>query len=153
MININNAKVEELTKLTGIGRATALNIVKYRKMENGFNELNELKNIKGIADKTYEKIESKLTLVDENSDFKKIKIEIKPQELGIENPTEMHLVGEMNDWKPEDKTFNLIKDENGVWINEFNLESGTEYKIMYDSTDWEEDKYIGDRGDNFIVSY
>ena len=71
----------------------------------------------------------------------------------IENPNEMHLVGEMNNWNPEDKSFSLIEKNDGTWTNRFNLEAGTEYKIMYDSISWEENKYIGDNGHNFKVSY
>lgn len=153
MININNAEMKELTKVDGIGKVIALNIVNYRKRNNGFNELKELKNIKGIANKTYKKIMARLTTSDENSNFREIKIEIKPQEFGIENLDEMHLVGEMNNWNPNDKTYSLIEGENGIWTNKFNLKPGTEYKIMYDSTSWEEDKYIGNNEENFKVSY
>jgi DNA uptake protein ComE-like DNA-binding protein len=39
MININNAEMKELTKVDGIGKVIALNIVNYRKRNNGFNEL------------------------------------------------------------------------------------------------------------------
>ncbi|MFN2341616.1 MAG: helix-hairpin-helix domain-containing protein [Halanaerobium sp.] len=153
MININNAEMKELTKVDGIGKVIALNIVNYRKRNNGFNELKELKNIKGIAEKTYKKLMARLTTSDKNSNFRKIKIEIKPQEFGIKNLDEMHLVGEMNNWNPNDKTYSLFEDENGIWTNKFSLKYGTEYKIMYDSTSWEEDKYIGDNEENFKVSY
>lgn len=153
MININSSELEELTEISGIGRVTALNIIQYRNKNNGFDELQELKNIRGIADRTYEKIRSKLTVFDENSNLYELKIEIRPQEIGIENPDEMHLVGEMNNWDPEDKTYNLIESEDGKWTNNFNLEEGTEYKVMYDSTSWEEDRYLGDSGENFKVSY
>ncbi len=152
MININKVELKDLTEVNGIGKVTALNIIQYRKENDGFNNLIELKNINGIAEKTYKKIKPNLT-VGENTPNSKVEITVNPQELGIENPNEIHLVGEMNDWKPEDQTYSLVEDENGIWTNVFNLEDGTEYKIMYDSTAWEEDKYIGDSGNNFIVSY
>ena len=153
MININRAEVEELTEIDGIGRVTALSIIQYRKRQNGFTELKELKNVRGIADKTYKKIKLSLTISDEKSNIKRFRIEVKPEEIGIENPNEMHLVGEMNNWNPEDKSFSLIEKNDGTWTNRFNLEAGTEYKIMYDSISWEENKYIGDNGHNFKVSY
>lgn len=153
MININSAEVEELTKIDGIGKVTALNIIQYRKRKNGFKELKELKNIKGIAGKTYKKVKARFITSDKNSNSKKIKIEISPQKLGIENPNEMHLVGEMNNWDPEDKSYSLIENKDERWSNKFNLEAGTEYKIMYDSITWEENKYIGNNGYNFKVSY
>lgn len=151
MININKVELKDLTEVNGIGKVTALNIIQYRKENDGFNNLSELKNINGIAEKTYKKIKTKLT-VGENQPNNKVEITVDPQELSIENPDEVHLVGEMNDWNPADKTYSLNKKKNGCWSNEFNLKSGTEYKIMYDSTDWEENKYFGDNGVNFKIN-
>ncbi|MGM0549166.1 MAG: helix-hairpin-helix domain-containing protein [Bacillota bacterium] len=150
MININKVELKELTKVKGIGNVTASNIIQYRKENDGFKDLRELKNIKGIAELTYRKIKTKLT-VGENTANNKVEITVNPQEIGIKNPDEIHLVGEMNDWNPADKTYSLNKKENGCWSNDFNLEAGTEYKIMYDSTDWKENKYFGDNGANLKI--
>jgi hypothetical protein len=96
-------------------------------------------------------IKSELTLENSQSDEEKVRITVNTRELGIENPGEIHLVGEMNDWNPEDKSYNLKEDEKGIWSNTFDLEAGIEYKIMYNSTDWADEKYIGDNGANFVV--
>jgi len=175
MININKAGIDDFTQIDGIGKGKAANIIKYREDNNGFNSLEELKEVKGIARKIFNNIKSNLTISNEyseeesdeilfrddqssdeqsnedQSDDEKVSISINTQEMGIDSPEEVHLVGEMNNWNPEDKTYSLIEKEDGVWSNEFDLEAGTEYKIMYDSTDWEENKYIGDNGANLVV--
>jgi competence ComEA-like helix-hairpin-helix protein len=151
MIYLNEAEMNDLTQIDGIGYGKAFNIIKYRKENNGFDSLEELKEVKGIADHTYNLIKSELTLGENQSDEEKVKISVNIRELGIEKPAEMHLVGEMNNWNPEDKSYNLIREGKVIWSNTFDLKAGTEYKIMYDSTDWEDGKYIGDNGDNFVV--
>lgn len=151
MIYLNEADMNDLTQITGIGYGKAFNIIKYRKENNGFETLEELKEVKGIAEHTYNMIKSELTLEETKSAEEKVKIAVNIQDFGIENPDEIHLVGEMNNWNPEDKSYNLKEEEKGIWSNTFELEAGAEYKIMYDSTDWEAGKYIGDNGDNFVV--
>ena len=53
-VDINNASVEELTTLKGIGKQKAKAIVEYRK-EHCFKTKNDLANVKGIGLKTVEK--------------------------------------------------------------------------------------------------
>ena len=55
-ININTASVEELQQLPGIGPAKAQAIVDYRQSNGGFKTIEEIKNVKGIGEKTYEKL-------------------------------------------------------------------------------------------------
>jgi competence protein ComEA len=52
IININKAPVEELQYLPGVGPAVAKDIVKGRP----YKTPEDLKNVKGIGDKTYEKM-------------------------------------------------------------------------------------------------
>lgn len=56
LISINNATIEELCTLPGIGPAMAERIIEYRKTYNGFNNIEDLLNVKGIGTKKYEKI-------------------------------------------------------------------------------------------------
>jgi len=56
LININIATKEEIDKLPGIGEVLADRIIEYRKQKNGFKNINELKEIKGITAKKFEKI-------------------------------------------------------------------------------------------------
>lgn len=151
MININRADIDDFIQIAGIGQGKAFNIIKYRKENNGFESMEELKQVKGIADKLFKMIKPELTLGDDQSTAEKVKITVNIQDHGIENPDEIHLVGEMNNWDPKDKTYILKEKENGCWSNNFNLEAGTEYKIMYNSTKWEENKYFGDNGGNLKI--
>ena len=55
-ININSASLEQLTMIPGIGIKTAENILAYRKSVGRFNSINDLLEVKGIADSKFEKI-------------------------------------------------------------------------------------------------
>ena len=55
-VNINTATAEELDeKLTGIGPAIAKRIIEYRNSIGKFSSIEEIKNVSGIGDKTFEK--------------------------------------------------------------------------------------------------
>lgn len=61
-ININKAGIEELTKLSGVGPKTAEKIIEYRTINKGFMNIQEIKLVKGIGDKMYEKIKNNLEI-------------------------------------------------------------------------------------------
>lgn len=61
-ININTADVDTLTGLNGIGKAKAEAIIAWREENGGFSSVEEIKNIDGIADKTYEKLKDRITV-------------------------------------------------------------------------------------------
>ena len=61
-ININTADVTELTLLNGIGASRAQAIIDWREKNGGFSSIEEIKNIDGIADKTYEKLKDRITV-------------------------------------------------------------------------------------------
>ncbi len=154
MIDINKTNADNLTAIKGIGKVTAKNIIKYREKEEGFENLEELKNVKGIGETTFKQIKSELIIgkeIQSSKQTRTVTIEFDPDEVGIEDPEEVHLVGEMNDWNPQDKSYKLYRDKQGKWNNQFKLKPGTEYKIMYDSESWEENKYVGFYGENFQV--
>ena len=62
LININTADLEQLKEITGIGNIKAQSIIDYREANGGFKFLEELKNVDGIGDKTFEKIKDQITL-------------------------------------------------------------------------------------------
>lgn len=61
-ISLNQATLEELMTLDGIGNSKAENIIKYREEHGGFKDLEELKEISGIGDSIYEKVKDKIKL-------------------------------------------------------------------------------------------
>jgi competence protein ComEA len=61
-ININTANATELDKLPNIGPARAADIISYREANGGFSSIEELKNIKGIGDKTFEDLKDLVTV-------------------------------------------------------------------------------------------
>lgn len=60
-ININTASKEQLITLKGIGDSFAQRIIDYRQ-ENKFTKIEDIKNIKGIGEKTFENIKDKITV-------------------------------------------------------------------------------------------
>jgi comEA protein len=61
-VNINIASAGELDTLPGIGTAYAGRIIDYRTSHGGFKSIEELKNVKGIGDKTFEKLADLVTI-------------------------------------------------------------------------------------------
>ena len=62
LININTADSETLQQLAGVGPATAEKIIHYRNENGKFKRIEEIKNVNGIGDKTFEKFKSKITV-------------------------------------------------------------------------------------------
>ncbi len=54
-VDINNATLEELVTLKGVGKKKAKRIIKYRKKHGCFHSLKEFKKVKGIKKKTLKK--------------------------------------------------------------------------------------------------
>ncbi len=61
-LSINTVSAHELEDLPGIGPVLAERIIEYREKNEQFGSLEELKQVKGIGDKLYEKIFSFLQL-------------------------------------------------------------------------------------------
>lgn len=61
-ININTASEHNLQRLHGIGEATARAVVEYRETHGEFKSADELLNVKGIGEKTLEKIRDRITV-------------------------------------------------------------------------------------------
>lgn len=61
-ISLNAATLEQLMTLSGIGAVSAQRILDYRQNEGLFRRIEEIMNIKGIKQKTFEKIQADLCL-------------------------------------------------------------------------------------------
>jgi len=55
-VNLNQASLEQLVMLPGIGIKTAERILAYRKASGGFNSIDELLEVKGIGNSKFDKI-------------------------------------------------------------------------------------------------
>ena len=55
-INLNDCTMEELVSIKGIGESKASAILEYRDYIGGYTSVEQIKNIKGIGDKTYNEI-------------------------------------------------------------------------------------------------
>jgi competence protein ComEA len=62
LININTATEDELQMLSGIGEVKAKAIIEYRTTTGRFHSIEELLNVSGIGDKTFEKIKTLITI-------------------------------------------------------------------------------------------
>lgn len=60
-INLNNATVEELRMLPGIGEKTALSIIEYREKYGKFNKIEDIMKIPRIGQKTFDNIKEYIT--------------------------------------------------------------------------------------------
>ena len=67
-ININTADLNRLKDIPGIGDVKANSIIMYREENGGFKTIDELKNVDGIGEKTFEKIKR----VYSNSEYEEI---------------------------------------------------------------------------------
>ena len=55
-VNINTANEEELSALPGIGPVIAERIIEYRDKNGPFKSTEEITKIKGVGDKTFQKL-------------------------------------------------------------------------------------------------
>jgi competence protein ComEA len=61
-VNINTATAEELDTLPGVGPSIAQRIIDYRTTNGPFQSIEDIKNVKGIGDATFEKLKDKITV-------------------------------------------------------------------------------------------
>lgn len=61
-ISLNQGTKEDFESLTGIGSSKAEAIIQYREEHGKFEDIEEIKNVSGIGEATFEKIKDNLTL-------------------------------------------------------------------------------------------
>lgn len=62
IININTAGINDLTKLSGIGESKAKAIITYRTEKGLFKSIEDIKNVSGIGNATFEKLKKFITV-------------------------------------------------------------------------------------------
>lgn len=61
-VNLNTADIEQITTLTGIGESKARDILAYREENGGFSSIEEIMNVQGIKEGTFEKIKDEIAV-------------------------------------------------------------------------------------------
>ncbi len=61
-ISINHADTDSLMMIKGIGPKMAERIIEYRNTQGYFQTIEDLKNVKGIGDKTFEKLKDQVCI-------------------------------------------------------------------------------------------
>lgn len=61
-ININTADINKLKEIPGIGDVKANSIIIYRESNGNFKSIEDLKNVDGIGEKTFEKIKNNIKI-------------------------------------------------------------------------------------------
>jgi len=62
VVNINTATLEQLDTLSGIGPAIAQRIIDYREKIGGFKSIEQITEVSGIGDATFDKIKESITI-------------------------------------------------------------------------------------------
>ncbi|SHJ85395.1 helix-hairpin-helix domain-containing protein [Hespellia stercorisuis] len=62
LVNLNQASMEELMTLTGIGEVKAAGIVSYREEHGGFAQIEDVMQVEGIKESTFQKIKDQITV-------------------------------------------------------------------------------------------
>ena len=61
-VNINTVDSSQLQTLNGVGPATAQKIIDYRQSNGTFSNIEDIRNVSGIGDKTFEKLKDHITI-------------------------------------------------------------------------------------------
>lgn len=61
-VNINTADIIQLQKITGVGPATAEKIISYRNENGRFKKIEDIMNVSGIGEKTFEKMKNEIRI-------------------------------------------------------------------------------------------
>lgn len=64
VVNLNTATATQLSTLPGIGPKTAELIIQYRQKNGPFKKIEEIMNVRGIGEKSFLKIKSRLAVTE-----------------------------------------------------------------------------------------
>jgi comEA protein len=78
VVNINTATVAEIAFLPGIGEKTAAAVVAHREQNGPFKKTTDLMQVKGIGDRTFERLSPYLTVEGKTTLVVEVKMPRKP---------------------------------------------------------------------------
>ena len=61
-VDLNQASLDQLTELPGIGPTTAQRIVEYREKNGPFRKIEDLMNVRGIGEKKFLRLKDRITV-------------------------------------------------------------------------------------------
>ena len=134
---------EELKMIEGINSELASEIISFIK-ENNVKNFYQLRKVKGVGESLLEDIIERFSIVE---------MELDLSDLAKEDISEVYLIGDMTDWKVNNKEYAFENELENYWRGAFILEEGMEYKIIYNSESWKEEKYLTDDDSNFVMQY
>jgi competence protein ComEA len=62
LVNLNSATAAELDSLPGVGPVLAQRILEYRQSKGGFRSVDQLREVSGIGDSTFAKLQNRVTV-------------------------------------------------------------------------------------------
>ncbi|HEX3018844.1 MAG TPA: helix-hairpin-helix domain-containing protein [Chitinispirillaceae bacterium] len=62
LVNLNNADMEKLSRVQGIGKEMAMALIKYREKHHGFRNLDEIETVEGFDHLVAEKLKRSVYL-------------------------------------------------------------------------------------------
>jgi comEA protein len=78
VVNINSATAAEIAFLPGIGEKTAAAVVAHREQNGPFKKTTDLMQVKGIGDRTFERLQPYLTIEGKTTLVVEVKMPRKP---------------------------------------------------------------------------
>jgi len=144
-IEINTATIPELDRLPGIGPVKAKSIIDYRERIGGYKDLEQLKDVRGIGDKTFDAIKDSVYIkADEKSVEKQ---ELKEASLPFQAPLEITRYPEFKNLKtPAPVAEKKVSEKIKTSTEKININT-------VDETELRKLKGIGEKKAKAIIDY
>jgi competence protein ComEA len=114
-LDLNISTEEELDLLPGIGPSKAKAIVEYRKVSGGFNDVEELLNVKGIGAKTLDKLKPLIKVGEISGREPKVKAGPEPIDINTASIEELKEIPGIGDSKA--KAIIDHREKNGKFLS------------------------------------
>jgi len=144
-IDLNTATIPELDRLPGIGPVKAKSIIDYRNKIGKFTDLEQLKDVRGIGDKTFDAIKDSVYI---KADKKSVeKQELKEESLPFQAPLEITRYPEFKNLKtPAPVAEKKVSEKIKTATEKININTA-------DETELRKLKGIGEKKAKAIIDY